>query len=53
MNYLSGILAVFLFVGGGDPRKNLNVVPEALEKAGLKTPLVVVGWSGWSDSGQD
>ena len=39
----------FLFVGGGDPRKNLNVVPEALEKAGLKIPLVVVGWSGWSD----
>lgn len=39
----------FLFVGGGDPRKNLNVVPEALGKAELKTPLVVVGWSGWSD----
>ncbi len=39
----------FLFVGGGDPRKNLDVVPEALEKAGIEIPLVVVGWSGWSD----
>ena len=39
----------FLFVGGGDPRKNLNVVPEALKKAGIEVPLVVVGWSGWSD----
>jgi glycosyltransferase involved in cell wall biosynthesis len=38
-----------LFVGGGDPRKNLDVVPEALEKAGIEVPLVVVGWSGWSD----
>lgn len=39
----------FLFVGGGDPRKNLDVVPEALKKAGIEVPLVVVGWSGWSD----
>ncbi len=38
----------FLFVGGGDPRKNMDVVPEALKKAGLEVPLVVVGWSGWS-----
>jgi len=39
----------FLFVGGGDPRKNLDVVPEALKKAGIEVPLVVVGWSGWSN----
>ena len=38
-----------LFVGGGDPRKNLDVVPEALKKAGIEVPLVVVGWLGWSD----
>ena len=37
-----------LFVGGGDPRKNLDVVPEALKKAGIEVPLAVVGWSGWS-----
>jgi len=35
----------FLFVGGGDPRKNLDIIPEALEKAGIRIPLVVVGWS--------
>ena len=39
----------FLFVGGGDPRKNLEIVPRALEKAGLDIPLAVVGWSGWSE----
>ena len=38
----------FLFVGSGDPRKNLDVIPEALRKAGMETPLVVAGWSGWS-----
>jgi len=38
----------FLFVGTGDPRKNMDVVPEALEKAGLEVPLVAAGWSGWS-----
>ena len=39
----------FLFVGTGDPRKNMDVIPEALEKAGLEVPLVAAGWSGWSD----
>ncbi|MFO7601338.1 MAG: glycosyltransferase family 1 protein [Candidatus Desulfacyla sp.] len=38
----------FLFVGSGDPRKNMDVIPEALKKAGLDVPLVVAGWSGWS-----
>ena len=39
----------FLFVGSGDPRKNMDIIPGALEKAGLQEPLVVSGWSGWSD----
>jgi len=39
----------FLFVGSGDPRKNMDVIPEALEKAGLEAPLVAAGWPGWSD----
>ena len=38
----------FLFVGSGDPRKNLDVIPEALRKAGMEIPLAVAGWSGWS-----
>jgi len=40
----------FLFVGSGDPRKNMDIIPQALETAGLLEPLVVCGWSGWSDS---
>jgi alpha-1,3-rhamnosyl/mannosyltransferase len=39
----------FLFVGSGDPRKNMDIIPGALVKAGLQEPLVVSGWSGWSD----
>lgn len=39
----------FLFVGSGDPRKNLDVIPVALKSAGLKMPLLVAGWSGWSN----
>ncbi len=38
----------FLFVGAGDPRKNADILPKALETAGLDIPLVVTGWSGWS-----
>jgi glycosyltransferase involved in cell wall biosynthesis len=41
----------FLFVGSGDPRKNLDVIPEALERAGLKVPLLIVGWQGWTNKG--
>lgn len=40
----------FLFVGGGDPRKNLDTVLSAFKKADLDTPLVVVGWKGWYDT---
>jgi len=36
-----------LFVGSGDPRKNLDLVIEALKFARTSLPLVVVGWSGW------
>lgn len=36
-----------LFVGTGDPRKNVDVIPKALERTGLGIPLVVPGWSGW------
>lgn len=38
----------FLFVGSGDPRKNLKIIPQAIELAGLDIPLVVAGWVGWS-----
>lgn len=37
----------FVAVGSGDPRKNMKIIPKALKRAKLKTPLVVVGWSGW------
>ncbi len=42
----------FLFVGGGDPRKNLDVVSEAVADIGMDVPLVTVGWSGWSEREQ-
>ena len=41
-----------LFVGSGDPRKNLASVPAALEAAGCDAPLVTVGWSGWHQGGE-
>jgi glycosyltransferase involved in cell wall biosynthesis len=37
-----------LFVGAGDPRKNLSLIPPALTFSGLGMPLAVVGWPGWS-----
>ncbi len=39
----------FLYIGSGDPRKNMEVIPSALEQAELNIPLVTAGWSGWSD----
>lgn len=39
----------FLFVGSGDPRKNMDVIPRALQRANLDIPLLVCGWSGWSN----
>ncbi len=40
----------FLFVGSGDPRKNMSIIPEALDRADLTAPLVVAGWSGWAEN---
>lgn len=37
----------FLFVGGGDPRKNISLYPKAVSISRLSMALVVVGWSGW------
>ena len=40
----------FLFVGSGDQRKNLDVIPRALALAPhCDARLVVAGWSGWSE----
>ncbi len=36
-----------LFVGSGDPRKNLDVARQAVSRVSQRLPLVVVGWSGW------
>lgn len=38
----------FLFVGTGDPRKNLATIERALELSRGGIPLVVAGWSGWN-----
>ena len=37
----------FLFVGSGDPRKNVRVIPRGIESSGLDIPLVNAGWGGW------
>ena len=42
----------FLFVGSGDPRKNLPLIPKALHASGIDICLVVAGWSGWSQEQQ-
>ncbi len=47
----SGVPEEFLlFVGSGDPRKNIDALIDAVEKTKCNLPLVTVGWSGW-DSG--
>ena len=40
----------FLFVGSGDPRKNVQLVRDALRLAPQLPPLVLAGWSGWDDT---
>lgn len=40
----------FLFVGSGDPRKNMRLVREALRRAPELPPLVIAGWSGWDNA---
>jgi len=41
----------FIFLGTDDPRKKLHLIPPALKCAALNVPLVVAGWSGWSNKG--
>ena len=43
----------FLFVGSGDPRKNVEIIPKALSIGRTKAPLVSVGWSGWDKDSHD
>jgi len=38
-----------LFVGTLEPRKNINLLIDAMEKADSDIPLVLVGWNGWGD----
>ena len=40
-----------LFVGSGDPRKNLDSALAGLNAAQAAVPLVTVGWSGWHRAG--
>lgn len=48
----AGVPAEFvLFVGTGDPRKNLTTALAALKAASTDAPLVTVGWSGWHRPG--
>ncbi|NJB68754.1 alpha-1,3-rhamnosyl/mannosyltransferase [Desulfobaculum xiamenense] len=42
--------AYFLFVGTGDPRKNVRTAARAAGVMGLDVPLVCAGWSGWGAS---
>nr|WP_239057865.1 glycosyltransferase family 1 protein [Pseudodesulfovibrio sp. JC047] len=37
-----------LFVGSGDPRKNLDKAIAAIGLSHVNLPLVVVGWTGWN-----
>ena len=43
----------FLFVGSGDPRKNVEIIPKALALGKNQAPLVSVGWSGWDSESHD
>lgn len=38
-----------LFVGSLEPRKNIDLLIEAMEKLESDIPLVLVGWNGWGD----
>lgn len=40
----------FLFVGSGDPRKNVHLVRQALRLAPELPPLAIAGWSGWDNA---
>lgn len=48
---LSGVPSDFiLFVGSGDPRKNLDLAVAAVQDSECGLPLVTVGWTGWEHS---
>ncbi len=38
-----------LFAGSLEPRKNIDLLIEALQAAGADIPLVLVGWNGWGN----
>lgn len=38
-----------LFVGSLEPRKNLALLVQALQRCRTKIPLVLAGWEGWGD----
>jgi len=38
-----------LFVGSLEPRKNLALLVQALQRCRTKVPLVLAGWEGWGD----
>lgn len=38
-----------LFVSSLEPRKNIDLLIEALESANTDIPLVLAGWQGWGD----
>lgn len=39
----------FLFVGSLEPRKNLDLIIQAMARQTNPLPLVMTGWSGWGD----
>ncbi|MCP4116870.1 MAG: glycosyltransferase family 4 protein [Desulfobacteraceae bacterium] len=40
-----------LFVSSLEPRKNIDLLIDALEKVDTDIPLVLVGWQGWGEKG--
>jgi len=38
-----------LFVSSLEPRKNIDLIVDALEKVTVDIPLVLVGWQGWGE----
>ncbi len=38
-----------LFVSSLEPRKNINLLIEAMHSVSVDIPLVLVGWQGWGD----
>jgi len=40
-----------LFVSSLEPRKNIDLLIEAMQLVSVDIPLVLVGWQGWGDKG--